>query len=1337
MFTKFIPHNIQEKLKAKERALGWSEVNSSEPSKPAGSNISTLRPKDIMSRTVFLRMCSNKVDSVNNVLISGGERDENGQIRFGTDMYTSRQLSNDTRLKPRAGIKDVRVEYKGGYKALRECTVNWIVNSLGDLEFLTPYFLTVGKTVVVDFGWVNSNTKRFENTPFITFKDGNYVVDQSIFRNPQLKILESKGDYDAIGGVVKNFSYNLRNDGGFDCTTVISSLGVNLFNIPIDKGHNLAESVVVKGETGKPNSDSVFVPPENLINTIINLRDILYHNVFFAGTGGSYISDGVLNETDVKGMGLGYTATFSGGGVNTAADFGLSRKTLEYYSFLGKDGFRLAESKIKGKVQNVANIFPNGKNGLPNSVERELYKSNQAFGNIGVFLDSKDYPNVMVQLHRTAPKLEFFVTMGWFEDNILSRYTSYIGGDDREVKMTFRSIETVLHTKESNDKKVGEPVEKSEYESFVNALGSVDFKVLKTRILKQFGIVLDSIVSTENLSDTLKRPSLIRNPPLLKSHNPDRFFIKETLPTLEQMNYEKEPYKTRDSSRQAGKKIYPEKYKEAKTRSLMYEAIRTSNVREFDQGDNRGALRNIWINVKEIQKAFGISKPEAQFQDEGNVRPPGKLENGVKNLLSQMNQTFGSPWNFEITADMHDTTNVKVVDKKTSNVTNPTYTQHEENSHKVSDLGIYRFPSFRIGSIVKNQTLEFKIPDAMAVTAMYANNKTKGTSSSPQLNSSNISKLFRSDDDVSFEDKYLRDVEKAYQSLYTEKGQKISAPSLPLAATIGSENASFLSKILKTKSSSGVSSLGFNPNITQWWRRWVSGNREQATVVDKDGKPVEKKEEPTEIVIVKYDEDTKKETLVWVTEKEAGSGKFLASDRKKGKNGFYEVDSENGEITLLPAAKHSIRSHLHNSTARKGFATDDLIPATLGLTIDGTGGLLPGDIVQTDYIQPKYNASINFEGRSLGPQVYFQVTNVTQEIAADKWDTVLISLMRYNSIPDELVFSLDKESPSPADTLAPTPEVDTTPIEEPGVLGPDSAYSGFQLDNEFTLPPLETWKPKPDLEDIPAGKPPKDELPVEEPKQEEEEVEVDTSTLYESQKTGDAEPNLPPDPLPKVLEEQKTDPPPPVEIIKVTKTSPGQPALVVKKEVGVVEPPETGNQEVEFKDAGQVTEATIPPPKPKPKPKPTTKPKPKPPKRQGQRIKSTPNLVMLEQLNKKRKEQTKPKPTFSTYRGTSAQNTILYQIIPNWRTKLASTNKQREDGDYKQKVIYGWGTDTIPEGKVPFKVRKAFWDSNIEPRNTSKISNPDVVNRARDFLVSTGKYFSSVYLKQYDLRDYK
>ena len=32
MFTKFISTNIQEKMKAKERALGWKTANVSEPS---------------------------------------------------------------------------------------------------------------------------------------------------------------------------------------------------------------------------------------------------------------------------------------------------------------------------------------------------------------------------------------------------------------------------------------------------------------------------------------------------------------------------------------------------------------------------------------------------------------------------------------------------------------------------------------------------------------------------------------------------------------------------------------------------------------------------------------------------------------------------------------------------------------------------------------------------------------------------------------------------------------------------------------------------------------------------------------------------------------------------------------------------------------------------------------------------------------------------------------------------------------------------------------------------------------------------------------------------------
>ena len=56
MYTKFIPKKIQEKLKAKERALAYKESNANE-----SSNVNPIKPKDIQSRTTFVRMCSNKL----------------------------------------------------------------------------------------------------------------------------------------------------------------------------------------------------------------------------------------------------------------------------------------------------------------------------------------------------------------------------------------------------------------------------------------------------------------------------------------------------------------------------------------------------------------------------------------------------------------------------------------------------------------------------------------------------------------------------------------------------------------------------------------------------------------------------------------------------------------------------------------------------------------------------------------------------------------------------------------------------------------------------------------------------------------------------------------------------------------------------------------------------------------------------------------------------------------------------------------------------------------------------------------------------------------------------
>ena len=142
MFTKLIPKIIQEKLKAKENALSWKTKNFGQYEKGA------ITPKEINSRTTFVRMCSNKLN-VPNIVISGGELNgSDGSIEFGVSHKKDSSLYKNKKdisgkeygLRPISGIKNIEVAYKGSWKAIREATVTWVVSSISDLERLSPYF---------------------------------------------------------------------------------------------------------------------------------------------------------------------------------------------------------------------------------------------------------------------------------------------------------------------------------------------------------------------------------------------------------------------------------------------------------------------------------------------------------------------------------------------------------------------------------------------------------------------------------------------------------------------------------------------------------------------------------------------------------------------------------------------------------------------------------------------------------------------------------------------------------------------------------------------------------------------------------------------------------------------------------------------------------------------------------------------------------------------------------------------------------------------------------------------------------------------------------------------
>ena len=65
-----------------------------------------------------------------------------GRIDCFSNIYLDSEIGDDKFGKrPVAGIKSIEVQYKGGFKAIRECTVNWVVPGIDYLDIFMTIFL--------------------------------------------------------------------------------------------------------------------------------------------------------------------------------------------------------------------------------------------------------------------------------------------------------------------------------------------------------------------------------------------------------------------------------------------------------------------------------------------------------------------------------------------------------------------------------------------------------------------------------------------------------------------------------------------------------------------------------------------------------------------------------------------------------------------------------------------------------------------------------------------------------------------------------------------------------------------------------------------------------------------------------------------------------------------------------------------------------------------------------------------------------------------------------------------------------------------------------------------
>ena len=1013
MFTKFISKNIQEKMKAKERALAR---------KPNSGNLSM---KDMATRTPFVRMASNKSNVRLNRLIEGGLRAgsfNNKQFTFGR-AYEDGDFGAE--IKPLPGIKSIECSYKGGFKAIRECTVNWVVPHIDMLNELTPHFFTVGKTVVVDWGWVygNKNLDSQLTDTFIYFGNDkvtslvneqqvvtdvrNVLIDQNIFNNPQDLILKKDGDYDAIGGQITNFEYNLRDDGGFDCTTKIIGVGAALFKKPLDTGGNQA-GIKVKGKTAKS------LPPDSLVNCILNLKNIILTSVFKINSSVVKNKDIVLNAARNKATMVG-TGDYSNSGI-----LGMGTRK---------------EKKVRKNPSDFGFIKDN----------HNVYLSD----------DHKYSINFDTKINNSTPhvlwmvfddKMELFVTWGWMEDNIINRYVSFRAGDDKvEAKLTMRSIETVL------DKLTNKPISYKEYEE-LDTEAQDEFR-------KKYELG-DNLPFLQQTSDFIKRDSLIRNPPGLFPVNPFAFFIPET---VYGQVFKSSIIKSFFTDENQNRVNFYNKF--LTIQALNFRAKPKPFASTTTPGF--GKLRNIWVNIKEIQKAFGISNSDSDDTSTSNINPPGTLDVAINNLLSSLNSNFHDVWDFELGVDPYDSTNIKIIDKSDAEIKNPQYTKYQENSNLIKDEagGIFQFPTFKAGSFVKNQNLTFKIPDAQAITILYGSNKPKGDND-PEFVNGQLDKLFKHNNTKEFDDRYLSDME-------SSNNQQVA-----ITNNVGSDLVDSNSII----SFSFPFGISINPK-SKWWKKWTPD-------IDKTKKKSDTNDDEAfyeivdgQVVLNKYGDSTVTEDL-------------------------YDIEKETGHIVLKEQVQYTLNSYLNSNSPVQQFDMSNLIPAELGLEIDGTGGIIPFDLIHTEYIEEKYKSELisyaylssdesreagitegaEPEGESeisdanidiitaqppkaeLGPLTYFQLFDVTHKVDETGWKTELNSKMRINHIPrDDFVTFVEEETPPPPPErpFIPVPS-DTNVDIEGDVDEGDTSFDVFEDVPEFDYIP------------VPEGNRPNIPVPIEE-----------------------------------------------------------------------------------------------------------------------------------------------------------------------------------------------------------------------------------------------------------------
>lgn len=256
LFGESIGKDVIEEIELREKIIAGTQFEEDSVLKNNTRSVQDLQ--HFSGRTAWIRMISS-VDVFNNegtptpaqaknFILSGGElqvedntvKRKSGVSFQAQDRSSVYRKSDNLGVRPEAGITSFDIKHKGTYGSLREANISFNVWTREDLDRAQNIYLRPGVHMIVEWGHTVYRDSTNGNNKQPSFPDSDKYFTVSTRNKIQEIIQEFRQknslNYDGFIGLVSNFSWSFRPDGGYDCTVRIVSAGSLLESIGMETG---------------------------------------------------------------------------------------------------------------------------------------------------------------------------------------------------------------------------------------------------------------------------------------------------------------------------------------------------------------------------------------------------------------------------------------------------------------------------------------------------------------------------------------------------------------------------------------------------------------------------------------------------------------------------------------------------------------------------------------------------------------------------------------------------------------------------------------------------------------------------------------------------------------------------------------------------------------------------------------------------------------------------------------------------------------------------------------------------------------------------------------------